>query len=115
MRNVNTEVLIGWPAKEKSYNVTVWIQRFSLNLVFSSFFFFPFFYVFQGGRRQNLLFTRQMSLFTHCFGTVYALFMEPTATLLKKYIKNRSHGTIHTFKNYFAKILSVFSFLFQQQ
>ena len=78
------------------------------------FFFFPLFYVFQGGRRQNLLFMRQMSLFTHCFGTVYALFMEPTATLLKKYIKNRSHGTIHTFKNYFATVFSVFNFQFQQ-
>ena len=115
MRNVNTEVLIGWPAKEKSYNVTVWIQRFPLNHVFSFFFFFPFFYVFQGGRRQNLLFMRQMSLFTHCFGIVYALFMEPTATLFKKNIKNGSHGTIHTFKNYFATVFSVFNFQFQQQ
>ena len=26
------------------------------------------------------------------------------------FIKNRSHGTIHTFKNYFATVFSVFSF-----
>ena len=53
---------------------------------------------------------RQMSLFTHCSGTVHALFMGPTTTLLKKYIKNESHGTIYTFKNYFATVFSVFSF-----
>ena len=29
-----------------------------------------------------------------------------------KNIKNRSHGTIHTFKNYFAIVLSVFNFQF---
>ena len=27
-----------------------------------------------------------------------------------KNIKNRSHGIIHTFKNYFATVLSVFGF-----
>ena len=27
-----------------------------------------------------------------------------------KNIKNESHGTIHTFKNYFATVFSVFSF-----
>ena len=41
----------------------------------------------------------------HCwalFSTVHRL----------KNIKNKSHDTIHTFKNYFATILSVFSFQF---
>ena len=38
----------------------------------------------------------------HCWRTVYAL----------KNIKNRSYGTIHTFKNYFATVLSIFSFQF---
>ena len=33
--------------------------------------------------------------------------MGPTATLFrKKYIKNGSHGTIYTFKNYFARVFS---------
>ena len=36
----------------------------------------------------------------HCTVTVHAL----------KNIKNGSHGTIHTFKNYFATVFSVFSF-----
>ena len=36
----------------------------------------------------------------HYTDTVYAL----------KNIKNRSYGTIYTFKNYFATVFSVFSF-----
>jgi len=40
--------------------------------------------------------------------------MGPTVTLLKIYIKNWSHGTIHTFKNY-ATVFSVFNFQFQQK
>ena len=38
----------------------------------------------------------------YCSCTVYVL----------KNIKNGSHGTIHTFKNYFVTVLSVFSFQF---
>ena len=30
------------------------------------------------------------------------------------FIKNGSHGTIYTFKNYFATVFSVFNFQFQQ-
>ena len=44
-------------------------------------------------------------LFIIVYGIVYAL----------KNIKNGSHDIIHTFKNYFVIILSVFSFQFQQQ
>ena len=50
-----------------------------------------------------------MLLFTHYFGTVYTLFMGPTVTLLKN-IKNGSHGTIYTFKNYFTTVFLVFNF-----
>ena len=39
-------------------------------------------------------------LFIYCSNTVHAL----------KNIKNGSHGTIHTFKNYFVTVLLVFSF-----
>ena len=47
----------------------------------------------------------------YCSCTVHALFMGPTATLFKKKkIKNGSHGTIHTFKNYFVTVFSVFNF-----
>ena len=49
-------------------------------------------------------------LFANCSNTVHALFIGPTITLFKKNIKNWSHGTIHTFKNYFVIVFSVFSF-----
>ena len=42
------------------------------------------------------------ALFTHCAYTIHAF----------KNIKNRSHGTIHIFKNYFATVFSVFRFQF---
>ena len=43
--------------------------------------------------------------------TVYALFITVHSTVhVIKNIKNGSHGTIHTFKNYFATIFSVFNF-----
>ena len=60
-------------------------------------------------REQNLLFMRQILLFTHCSVTVHALFI--TIHTLKN-IKNGSHDTIHTFKNYFATVFLVFSFQF---
>ena len=57
---------------------------------------------------QNSLFTYYLTLFTHCSNIVH----EPTVTLFKKNIKNRSHDTIHIFKNYFVIIFLVFNFQF---
>ena len=46
---------------------------------------------------------------------IHALYTDPQITLFSNFfIKNRSHGSIHTFKNYFATVFSVFSFQFQQ-
>ena len=46
---------------------------------------------------------------------IRALFMNPQISLFNSFfIKNRSHGTIHIFKNNFATIFSVFNFQFQQ-
>ena len=43
--------------------------------------------------------------------TIYALFITVYNTVhALKNIKNGSHGTIYAFKNYFATVLSVFSF-----
>ena len=104
--------------------VTIWIQRFSLNLAescgaFSSFLFFFlfFFHAFQGGRRQNLLFMRQMSPFTHCSGTVYALFMGLTATLFKKILKMGPTVLFTHLKIILLRCFQflVFNFQFQQQ
>ena len=63
---------------------------------FLPFFFFPAFVDF--GRQYLLLWT-VYTLFTHCAYTVHVL----------KNIKNGSHDTIYTFKNYFATVFSVFS------
>ena len=61
-------------------------------LAFSSLFFFF--------SPHLLTFQRQNSLFMNSACTIHAF----------KNIKNESHGTIHTFKNYFATVFSVFSF-----
>ena len=46
----------------------------------------------------------------HC-----VLFMDPQISLFSNFfIKNRSHDTIYTFKNYFATVISAISFQFQQ-
>jgi len=45
------------------------------------------------------------------FITIYALFTDPQRLYSEKiYIKNGSHDTIHTFKNYFNIVFSVFNF-----
>ena len=42
---------------------------------------------------------------------IYILFTDPQIPLFNNFfIKNRSHDTIHTFKNYFATVFSVFNF-----
>ena len=67
-------------------------------------------------------------LFMHCFMNssrkwwifhgeqcTRILFTDPQISLFSNFfIKNESYDTIHTFKNYFATIFSVFSFQFQQ-
>ena len=57
-------------------------------VAFFSLLFFSFFLLSRISRkRQNLLFMRQMSLFTHSSGTTHILFIRPTVTLFrKKYI-----------------------------
>ena len=48
------------------------------------------------------------------FSTQILLFTNPQISLFSNFfIKNGSHDTIHTFKNYFAQYFSVFSFSFQ--
>ena len=74
-------------------NMSVWIEM----IVAFSVSCFPF-----------LFFSCAWTVTSHGF-TVHALFI--TVHVLKN-IKNGSHGTIHTFKNYFTSVLSVFSFQF---
>ena len=77
---------------------------------FPFFFFFLFFcfHAFKGAKFtvHETNFTVYILLY-HCLCTVY--YCSSTVHTLKN-IKNGSHGTIHTFKNYFAPVFSVFSF-----
>ena len=70
---------------------------------FLFFFFFFCFHVFK--ERQILLFRDNF----YCSYTVSSLFITVAVHILKN-IKNGSHDTIYTFKNYFVTVVSVFSF-----
>ena len=94
------------------YKACVWIQRL-LNpaSTFLPFFFF-FFFAFTHLRRDRFYCSETFLLFIHCFVTVHHC--SSTVHILKN-IKNGSHDTIYTFKNYFATVFLIFSFQFQQQ
>ena len=86
---------------------------------FCSFFLFFFFHAFQ--RVMQLLFmhcslnsSRKCWLF-HGEQCIHALFTDPQISLFSNFfIKNGSHNTIHTFKNYFAIVFSVSVFSFNK-
>ena len=78
--------------------------------------FVPFFFFFTRFGVTRLLFmycslnsNRKCWLF-RSKPCINVLFMDPQIPLFSNFfIKNGSHGTIHTFKNYFATVFSVFS------
>ena len=74
------------------FSVCIFISAFS-------FFFFSFFFSFTRFRETKFT-VHNCSSTVH--GTIATLFR-------KKNVKNGSHGTIHTFKNYFTTVFSVFS------
>ena len=92
-----------WPF---GFSVFCWICcAFSL-LPF--FFFFLTFTRFKGGEDKFYCSWDKYQ----CLCIVSILFMRPTVTLLKKYIKNEFYGIIYPFKNYFTTVFSVFNFQF---
>ena len=102
-----------WNEYVKSLPIIEFFKRdlsFSVGLDSASVFSFQrfllfFFFFFSFTRFRETKFT------VHNYSsTVHVLFMGPTATLFRKKIKNRSHGIIHTFKNYFVTVFLVFSF-----
>ena len=82
------------------YLVSVWIPMKATFCFF--FFFFPSSI---SALRDKSTVHALLSIVHILFNTIYKL----------KNIKNESYGTIHTFKNYFVTIFSVFSFQFQQK
>ena len=98
---INIEIEVGMSsisAKNPKLQVSVWIEM----IVAFSVSRFPLFFFF---------YSYAWTVTSHGF-TVHTLFI--TIHALKN-IKNGSRGTIHTFKNYFTTVLSIFSFQFQQQ
>ena len=96
--------------------VSVWIHWSCVcvcdKLRFRSFFFFFFLFsrVLEECGYCSLNSSRKCWLFNYeqC---ICALFMDLQIPLFSNFfIKNGSHGTIHTFKNYFTTVFSVFSF-----
>ena len=95
--------------------------RFELTSAFCVFVLLFFFFFFTRFGETRLLFmywslnsNRKCWLFCskQC---ISILFMDPQISLFSNFfIKNGSHGTIYTFKNYFATVFSIFSFQFQQ-
>ena len=80
----------------------IWHFAFCVFLFFFLFFFFPFLmhaFLFLGDKVHCSCTVH--ILFTHCSRDSQPLYLE------KKYIKNESHSTIHTFKNYFATVFSI--------
>ena len=105
--------ILCWNEYVKSSSIIEFFKRdlsFSVGLDSASVFSFQrfllfFFFFFSFTRFRETKFT------VHNYSsTVHVLFMGPTATLFRKKIKNRSHGTIYTYKNYFTTVFSVFSF-----
>ena len=96
--NFAPQTKIPYFTPEYMYIVPVWFQRLCICVfifdVFLFFFFSP----------HLLTFQRQNSLFMNSACTVHALCMHYHTF---KNIKNWSHDTIHTFKNYFATVFSV--------
>ena len=86
---------------------------------FSLFFFFFFYHVFPPSQAATVHVLYMNSshniwpvLREQC---IHALFTEPQISFfINFFIKNGSHGTIYTFKNYFAIVISAINFQFQQ-
>ena len=82
------------------YSVYVWIPRPRLRFAFHAFFFFV----------QPAIVDKSTVNSAQC-----VLFTDPQITLFNHFfIKNGSHSTIHTFKNYFVTVFLVFSFQLYQ-
>ena len=97
---------------KNSFSKTIFLITFGLSIRLdrnyfpvSGVLYFPFFFF--------LMYTFQLlGDKVHCLCTVHALFAKPTTTLFRKNIKNGFHGTLHTFKIYFATLFLVFNFHF---
>ena len=102
-QNISSLLTYRLSIKRDKFIVSVWIQHLRVYILENNVLFFFFFFLFQphylikstvNNARMHCSWVPQIPLFSHFF------------------IKNESHDTIHTFKNYFATVflVSVFSF-----
>ena len=100
-----------------AFGSTLCLLRFKFP-TFSLLFFFFFFHAFpptSGTVHVRYMNSSRNFWPVFCEQCIRALFTDPQISFfIKFFIKNGSHSTIHTFKNYFATVFSVFSFQFQQ-
>ena len=105
---LNSEIIFIFHSNPNAHLVSVWIHvhvHVFSSSAFSAFFFLIFFI---------FVLAVVVDQFSHEQCT-RILFMDPQISLFNNFfIKNWSHSTIHTFKNYFATIFSVFNYQFQQ-
>ena len=107
--------------KQRTISVCLGWRLLRFNFcVFLLFFFFFFFFSRVFSPLVATVHVRYMNC-SHNFWPVFreqyirALFMDPQISFfINFFIKNESHGTIYTFKNYFATVILVISFQFQQ-
>ena len=101
--------------------VCVWIGVHGAMFTFSSSFFLSFLKFFfmcafhvgvsVSGSCAPPLWQSKFSLEWHCsVGPVYCSRDPQTSLFSNFFIKNGFHGTIHTFKNYFVTVFSIFNF-----
>ena len=91
--------------KERSnWNLSLRLDGAEKHYVYVSFMFF--FFLKKSASRALWVRARRESKIMLFYGS-HALFTGPTSTLFKK--KKKSYNTIHTFKNYFVTVFSVFS------
>ena len=104
------------PSLGPSHYVCVWFQRLSFSFAFCFFFLFFFLHTFQGTSATeeycSVLFGQVFLTLLSISGPVHCSWTHKFHFFINFFIKNEFHSTIHTLKNYFATVFSVFNFQF---
>ena len=109
-----TIIILCWRVKESCRKFCYWnclylwgwIISVGLNRTYMVFAFCSLFF--------NFFSSLYFWLFSTSVGPIHYFRDLQTSFFSNFFIKNGSHGTIHTFKNYFVTVFLVFSFQFQQ-
>ena len=98
--------------------VSIWIRVHVFSFFFLFLFLFFFFHAFLeecGYCSCTVAWTVTANVYFFRKQCICARFMDPQISFfINFFIKNGSHDTIYTFKNYFATVISAINFQFQQ-